>query len=144
MKIHNETYVNSNLRAAWTVIELIFVIIIIGILASIAITKLSTTRDDAKLSATVSNMHICITDASAHYVATHRDYTQADHPYSCDENNTVCYDIIYSINGEDFNVTTDSTGTDSAGVTHLYCADIENVGGHLAKSYDFGGQTIKR
>ena len=137
-------HMNTKIRAAWTVIELIFVIIIIGILAAIAIKKLSTTRDDAKLSATVSNMHICINDAQNNYMATHNDYTQADHPYSCDENNTVCYDIIYSINGEDFNVTTDSTGTDSAGVTHLYCADIENVGGHLAKSYDFGGQTIKR
>ena len=144
MKTYNETYVNSNLRAAWTVIELIFVMVIIGILAAIAVKKLSTTRDDAKLSATVSNMHICINDAQNHYMATRKDYTATDHPNSCNEDKTVCYDIIYSINGKDFNVTTDSTGTDSDGITHFYCADIENVGGHLANSYDFGGQSIKR
>lgn len=132
------------MRAGWTFIELIFIIVIIGVLAAIAIGKLSVTRDDAKLSATVSNMHICINDAAAHYAATSQDYTDTDHPYSCDENNTVCYDIVYSINGEDFNVTTDPTGTDSSGQTHLFCADIENVGGHLAKSYTFGGSTIQR
>ena len=51
-----------SMRAGWTVIELIFVIIIIGYLATIAIGRLATTRDDAKLSATVSNMLICIQD----------------------------------------------------------------------------------
>ncbi len=125
------------MRHGFTMIELIFVIVVIGILASIAIGTLSTTRDDAKLSATVSNMHICLVDASAHYTATGQDFTLADHPLSCDINNTQCYDIIYSINGVDFNVTLNTS-------RQLYCADIENVGGHLAKSYDFGGQSIQR
>jgi len=125
------------MRAGWTYIELIFIIVIIGILASLAITKLSTTRDDAKLSTTVSNMAICIKDANAHYIATHIDYSNALHSNACDLNNTKCYDIVYAINGIDFNVTTNST-------RELYCADIENVGGHLAKSYDFGGIGIER
>jgi len=125
------------MRAGWTLIELIFVIILIGILASISISKLATTRDDAALSATVSNMFICIREASAHYTATNEDYTQTDHPYACDVKSTKCYDIIYSVNGEDFNVTTNST-------REGYCADIENVGGHLAKSYDFGGSMVQR
>ena len=127
----------SKMRSAWTVIELIFVIIIIGLLAGIAISKLSTTRDDAKLSATVANMNICIQDAYSHYTATHLDYTQTDHSYACDLNNTKCYDIIYAIDGVDFNVTINTT-------REFYCTDIENVGGHLAKSYDFGGQIIQR
>ena len=125
------------MRAGWTMIELIFILIVIGILASIAIAKLSSTRDDAKLSTTVSNMNICIKDAYNHYTATHQDYTQTDHSYACDLNNTECYNIIYAVNGIDFNVTTNTS-------RKLYCADIENVGGHLAKSYDFGGQGIKR
>jgi len=127
----------SKMRPAWTVIELIFVIIIIGLLGGIAIGKLSTTRDDAKLSATVANMNICIQDAYNHYTATHLDYTQADHSYACDLNNTKCYDIIYAIDGVDFNVTINTT-------REFYCADIENVGGHLAKSYDFGGIGVER
>ena len=132
------------MRAGWTLIELIIIMVIIGILASIAIKKLSITRDDAKLSAVVSNMHVCITEANSHYTATYQDYTLANHPDSCDERNTVCYDLVYSINGKDFNVTLDPTGTDSNGDTHDFCADIAYVGGHLAKSYDFGGSVIKR
>ena len=54
-------------------IELIFVIIIIGILAAIAIPKLAATRDDAKLSTDISNMNICIRDMDAIYTATHKD-----------------------------------------------------------------------
>ena len=127
----------SKMRPAWTVIELIFVIIIIGLLGGIAIGKLSTTRDDAKLSATVANMNICIQDAYNHYTATHLDYTQADHSYACDLNNTKCYDIVYAVNGIDFNVSLNTT-------RESYCADIEYVGGNLAKSYDFGGEKVTR
>ena len=137
MKSYHKDRIAYTMRAGWTMIELIFILIVIGILASIAISKLAVTRDDAKLSATVSSMNICIKDAYSHYTATHQDYTQADHSYACDLNNTKCYDIVYAVNGVDFNVSTNTS-------RELYCADIENVGGHLAKSYDFGGQGIKR
>lgn len=131
-------------RSALTIIEFVFIIVIIGILGAISISKLAGTRDDAKLSAAVSNMSICISDVGAHYAATFQDYTAENHPSSCDKKNTMCYDIVYSVRGQDFNVTTDPTGTDENNDTHAYCADIENVGGHLAKSYDFAGSTIKR
>jgi len=125
------------MRAGWTVIELIFIIVIIGILAAVAIKKLVVTRDDAKLSATVSNMAICIQDANAEYIAAHTDYTDTVHSSACDRNNTLCYNIRYAVNGQDFNVTTNPSGA-------AYCADIENVGGHLAKSYNFGGSSVTR
>jgi general secretion pathway protein G len=41
---------------AFTMIELIFVIVILGILAAVAIPKLSATRDDAKASAIASSV----------------------------------------------------------------------------------------
>jgi prepilin-type N-terminal cleavage/methylation domain-containing protein len=135
--MHHINNIKSTMRAGWTMIELIFVIVIIGILAAVAIPKLATTRDDAKLSTTVHNMNVCIRDTSAHYTATGMDYNETVHPRACDRNNTLCYDFNYSVNGIDFNV---STNPDAA----IYCADIDYVGGHLAKSYDFGGKGIER
>ena len=41
-------------------IELIFVIVIIGILAAVAIPKLAATRDDAKISNIISNARIAL------------------------------------------------------------------------------------
>jgi prepilin-type N-terminal cleavage/methylation domain-containing protein len=54
-------------RNAFTMIELIFVIIIIGLLAAIAVPKLAATRDDAIHAELVSNTRICINDLISGY-----------------------------------------------------------------------------
>lgn len=46
------------MKNAFTMIELIFVIVILGILAAVAIPKLSATRDDAKASAIASSVMV--------------------------------------------------------------------------------------
>jgi len=122
----------SKMRPAWTVIELIFIIVIIGLLAGIAIKKLSVTRDDAKLSADVANMNVCLQDMKNIYTATHTPLMDINSS-ACDY--VVCY--IIDINQTTINVTLNPTA-------QLYCADIENVGGHMAHTYKLVGQSVTR
>jgi general secretion pathway protein G len=51
-------------------IELIFVIVIIGILAAVAIPKLAATRADADAAKIANNLATCINDAGSAYLKT--------------------------------------------------------------------------
>jgi len=55
------------MKKAFTMIELIFVIVIIGILSAIAVPKLAATRDDAIRSKLMANTKICINDLITGY-----------------------------------------------------------------------------
>ena len=55
------------MKKGFTMIELIFVIVILGILASVAIPRLASTRTDAEISAAVGNIRTLIGDLSSYY-----------------------------------------------------------------------------
>ena len=55
------------MKKGFTMIELIFVIVILGILASVAIPRLAATRTDAEVAATVANLRTLISDAASYY-----------------------------------------------------------------------------
>ena len=56
------------MKKGFTMIELIFVIVILGILASVAIPRLAGTREDAEISAAVANLRTLLSDAASYYV----------------------------------------------------------------------------
>ena len=56
------------MKKGFTMIELIFVIVILGILASVAIPRLAGTREDAEIATTVANLRILLSDLNSYYV----------------------------------------------------------------------------
>ena len=65
------------MKKGFTMIELIFVIVILGILAVVAIPKLAATRDDAEIAKTATNIQTLISDLGSYYTSQGKFTTKA-------------------------------------------------------------------
>lgn len=144
------------MRKGFTMIELIFVIVILGILAAVAIPRLTATRDDAQIARAVSDVATAVQDIGAFYTARGNFGTAGamtnvqfvSNAVDLNAGNTAVYQVN---NANCINFTTTAAGaadgnltvTNIAGATGV-CADVQTIIGQrdLNGTHQFGGQGV--
>ena len=142
-------------RAGFTMIELVFVIVILGILAAVAIPKLAATRTDAQVSKISTEAATLVSELGTFYTAqgtfkgkdsddiTNIDLKTSDHDIQNtdklvlgDDNNNTCLEFTFN-NVDDGNVT-----VSAANASGTVCTAVKTATENLQKTYNFGGSNV--
>jgi general secretion pathway protein G len=140
-------------KSGFTMIELIFVIVILGILAAVAIPKLAATRTDAKLAKAASEAATALSDLGAYYTAHGKfetDVTKMTNVKFSDNDLTDGADLLvdgkkclnFKVADADGNVTINSD--DAADKTDALCKNFVKIQGikDINKTHLFGGSSV--
>ncbi len=122
------------IKKAFTIIELVFVIVIIGILSAVMIPKLIATRDDAKIAVSLSEVGRMVSEITIYYTSNaHFDENIANMTSVKDAHYTIGWDNI-SQSG----TITYYTPKNKGGLEPCMTISIENKNGNMSISNVLG------